>query len=141
MDSLPFFSLLGFFLSRCHMGYSSGQLGSAVLAMSPPKTLHTPQHCWGEDVGETALMLCQYFSAVAKTQMCYQHLSSYQYRTHHWEGCCGENDFHLSQTQYSDTSCVNSFLYLNYSQNKLLCSSRFVSGMRRLLTKIENCKG
>ena len=70
--------------------------------MSPPKILPRPSLPLrgGLNIGETALMLCQHCSAVAKTLVCYQHLSSYQRRAQHYEGCYGENKLHLSQTQY-----------------------------------------
>ena len=62
------------------MEYSFGQLVSAFLGMSPPKILPNPsllvrEECWRDSL-ET-LMLCEPCSAVAKTLMHYQHLSSY----------------------------------------------------------------
>ena len=74
------------------MEYPFGQFGSAVLDLSPPKILPTPSLLVrGGNAGETALMLWEHCSAVAKTLVCYQHLSSYQYRAQHYEGCYGEN--------------------------------------------------
>ncbi|PKU42641.1 rna-directed dna polymerase from mobile element jockey-like [Limosa lapponica baueri] len=47
-------------------GGCQGQFVSAVLAMSPPKILPIPSLLVKENVGETALMLCEPCSAVAK---------------------------------------------------------------------------
>jgi len=73
------------------MEYPFGQFGSAVLAMFPPKILPTPSLLAfvGGNIGETSLMLCKYCSAVAKTLVYYQRLSSYKYKAQHYEGCYG----------------------------------------------------
>jgi len=45
----------------------------------------------GGNVGETPLVLCEYYSAVAKTLLCYQHLSRHQYKAQHCEDCYGQS--------------------------------------------------
>lgn len=71
------------------MEYPFGYSGSAGLAVSPPRTLPTASPLmWGNI--ETALMLCQPCSAIAKTLECYQHPSGCQCKAQHWEGCCGK---------------------------------------------------
>ena len=58
----------------------------------PSQDLAHPQPTGeGGNFGETALMLWEHCSAGAKTLVCYQHRSSYQYRAQHYEGCYGEN--------------------------------------------------
>lgn len=66
------------------MEYLLGEFGSAVLAMSPPKTLPTSLLVSVGNVGETMLMLCQHCLAVAIKLLCCQHLSSYQCQAEHW---------------------------------------------------------
>lgn len=56
------------------MEYPWGQSGSAVLALSPPHILLTPQPAgWEGQFGEKALTLCKHPSAAAKMLVCYQH--------------------------------------------------------------------
>ena len=58
----------------------------------PSQDLAHPQPTGeGGNAGERALTLCEHCSAIAKTLVCYRHLSSYQYRAQHYEGCYGEN--------------------------------------------------
>ena len=73
--------------------YPFGHFGSAVLALSPPNLLPTPSLLGfgGGVVGETASMLWEHCSAVAKTLVCYQHPSSYNYKAQHYEGCYGQS--------------------------------------------------
>ena len=72
---------------------------------------------WGDNAGETALMLCEHRLAVAKTLACYQHLSSYQYRALHYEGCYGENALHLRQTQHNETQ-KKTVAFAKYSRHR-----------------------
>lgn len=65
------------------MEYLFGQYGSAVPAVFPLK-MPTPSLLVRGDVGETALMLCEHYTAVAKTLRCYQHLSRNQYKALHY---------------------------------------------------------
>ena len=57
------------------MEYPSGQLGSAVPAVSPPNSLCTPSVLAGGAVSEAeeTLTLCKHCSAITKTSMYYQH--------------------------------------------------------------------
>lgn len=69
------------------MGYPFGEIGSAVLAMFPPKVLlTTSQVVKRGDVGETLID-----ALGAKISCVYQHLSSYQYKSQNYEGCYGDN--------------------------------------------------
>jgi len=75
------------------MEYPFSQLVSTVWAMSPSNLLPTPSLVAfgrGVGVGKTALVLCEYCSAVGKTLVCYQHLSSYKYKAQCYEGGYGE---------------------------------------------------
>ena len=116
------------------MEHPFGQLGSAVLAMSPHKLLPTPSLLAfgvggvGGQFGEMALMLWEHCPGVAKTLVCYQHLSSY--KAEHYEGCYGESEFHPSQTQYSLTWSVLAPLHTKERCNvlqkkKLRCKDVF----------------
>ena len=76
---LPTFSLvLLLSMTSYGMEHPSGQLGSAVLTMSPPNflcttSLHAGGVVWG---AEKALNLCEHCSAIAKTSPYYQHFST-----------------------------------------------------------------
>ncbi|KAJ7420937.1 hypothetical protein BTVI_19971 [Pitangus sulphuratus] len=70
------------------MEYSFGSFGSAVLAVSLLKILPTPSLLVREGMLDRQCWWCERCSAVAQTLVCYQHLSSYQYKARHHEGCC-----------------------------------------------------
>lgn len=74
------------------MEYLFGQLGTAVLAMSPRKLFPTPSlpAFGGEGMGETS-MLWEGCSAPATALLFYQHPSSYQEKAEPWAGCCGDS--------------------------------------------------
>lgn len=80
------------------MGYSFGQVESAVLVMSPPKILPTISLLMRGNVGGTALMLWEHCPAVAETQVCYPHLSSCQCKAQHYEGCDGKRNSNSART-------------------------------------------
>ena len=72
-----FFSPLLSMLSKTSygMGYPSGQLGSAVLAVSPPNSVCILSPLAGRVVweAEKTLALCKQCSAITKTSLYYQH--------------------------------------------------------------------
>jgi len=94
--SLPFLLLsppLLYMLSMTPYGmeYPFGQLGSAVLAVSPPSFLCTSSLLTGRVVqeAEKPLTLCKHCSAITKTslyyQHCFQHKSKTQTHTSYYE--------------------------------------------------------
>lgn len=72
----PFLLLSPVLLLCSGVGYSSGQLESAVLARILPDSCAPPVFSllgWDEEQ-EKVLILCKHCSAIMKTAMCYQHL-------------------------------------------------------------------
>lgn len=67
------------------MGCPFGQLASAVLAESPPSLLLTPNLLAPGGVGETALVLCGWFSAADSVWVCYQYPPSHKCKAQHCE--------------------------------------------------------
>lgn len=91
--------LLAFIAEQTPHGleYPFGLLGTAVLSLSPPKTLSMPQPtAEGENAEETALMLWECCSALASTLRCYQHLCSWQCKAQLFEGCWGKKILSIS---------------------------------------------
>jgi len=114
-------------MSRHHRVWNTPLLsfGSAVLTMSPPKILPSPSllEVVG-NVGETALMLCKHCSAEVKTLMCYQHLSSYQYKAQQHEGCCQEmNSTSPELIRPQGTTAVPQGSWLTHSVSAGWCPS------------------
>lgn len=78
MNVPPFPELFSLTVLSYGLGYLFGQLASAVPAVFPPKFLLPRSLLAVGAVWETeaALMLCKYYSAIAKILLCYQHYSS-----------------------------------------------------------------
>lgn len=84
--SLPLPQLYSWAL--CHLysvGYPSGQLGSAVLAVSSRSSLCTPSLLTVRAAGgaENFQALCKRCSATTKTSVCYQYWSHHKSKTQH----------------------------------------------------------
>lgn len=77
LSPLPSLSGLPFSTVPCDLGHPSGQLGSAVLALSPPSSTCIPSLLMGRaaPAAQTALAQCELCSAAAETWMHYQHYS------------------------------------------------------------------
>lgn len=113
------------YLSSCHMAWIFLLLNLCQLSkLWPlPGPCHPPAPNREGDVGETALMLCEHCSAGAKGLECYRHLSNSQWGAQHCQGCCGEHELHLSQTQYTHKSWLapgaSSSLYFRHTYQPL----------------------
>lgn len=86
LPSSPFPQLLLLSVISYIMEYPCGQFGSAVLVMSSPSLLlpHNLLACLSTYA--CAQMLSEHSSAIAKTLVCYQHNSSYNYTAQHCMG-------------------------------------------------------
>lgn len=79
-------------LSWFHMSWNIPFISLSQLSwLCPlPRYCPNPSFCWWGRMLQRELMLCQCYSAAAKTLTCYQHLSRYQCKAQHGESCYGE---------------------------------------------------
>lgn len=124
------------------MEYLSSYFGSAGLVVSPPRILPTSSLLmwWKCFFGSTALTLCQSCSAVVKTLVCYQPLSS------HW--LLWENEFisakptttacrkHILQGMRSNTSILKIGQISKYNSKR---QSLFLSA-HGMVSRKTSCK-
>ena len=79
---IPFLSVLLLIMILYGMEYPFGHFALAVLVVSPPNFLRTPNLLAGGELEkEIVLTLCKHFSTIAKTLVCYQHHFSHKFKT------------------------------------------------------------